>query len=91
MKCWFSVKTDPPAEGKAVLVLFKNGEEDTSFWTAEIAYYSDGGFYQLKPDNTLGVLRKIYVTEPVEYWAKYIIPDWNEVKMLHMPLCGWKR
>ena len=70
-KRWHSVKDNPPANGQCVVVLFMNGECDTDFWTTDIAYYCNGGFYCLEYDSTLGILRKTYVTEPVEYWSSY--------------------
>ena len=49
---WKHVKTEPPAEGTAVLV---------SSTTTDVAYYCDGEFYYLEYDPNLGVLRKQYV------------------------------
>ena len=70
-KRWHSVKDNPPANGQCVVALHMNGTNDTDFWTTQIAYYCDGGFYCLEYDPTLGVLRKVYISEPVEYWSNY--------------------
>lgn len=70
-KRWHNVKDNPPADGQCVVVLFTNDTNDTDFWTTQIAYYCDGGFYCLEYDPTLGVLRKQYISEPVEYWSSY--------------------
>jgi len=79
-KRWHSVKDNPPVNGQCVVVLFMNGERDTDFWTTDIGYYCDGCFYKLEYDPNLGVLRKIYVTEPVEYWSNYITYSPSELK-----------
>lgn len=72
MKYWHNVKEDPPMEGKPVLILQTWGEPKD--YTTDIAYFCDGAFYYLELDPRLGVLRKTYVNEKVEYWADYIIP-----------------
>ena len=74
-KSWHSVKTDPPAEGRAVLILNTLGERDSQLWTTDIAYFCDGEFYYLELDPHLGILRKEHVDFNVEYWADYIVPD----------------
>lgn len=61
---WHNVKTDPPVEGKAVVIYYNN--------TTDIAYYCDNGFYKLTYDDILGVLRKSYVTDKVTYWSNYL-------------------
>ena len=78
-KNWHKVKEFPPVEGSAVLVLLK-WKEDPESWTTEIAYYCDHGFYYLELDKMMGVLKKTYLDVPVEYWAKYIVPDTAELK-----------
>lgn len=78
MKYWYNVKEQPPYEGSPLLILMQNGEKDTDFWTTDIAYYCDGGWYKLDYDKNLGILRKVFVTEPVEYWAKYMEPDFSD-------------
>lgn len=65
MKNWNNIKEVSPTEGAAVLILLKE---------PVIAYFCDGGFYSLELDERLGVLRKTYIKEPVEYWADYIVP-----------------
>ena len=70
-KRWKRVKETPPAEGAAVVILLTHGEQDSDFWTTEIAYYCDGQFYNLEYDPHLGILRKQHVSEPVEYWATW--------------------
>ncbi|MBP5565053.1 MAG: hypothetical protein J6X45_04965 [Lachnospiraceae bacterium] len=68
MNNWNNVKTNPPAEGVPVIVFSKA--------TPTIAYYCDGGFYNLKYDPHLGILRKEYIGTP-SYWANYITPAFD--------------
>ena len=79
-KYWYKVKDNPPANGQCVVMLLMNGEGDPDFWTTDIGYYCNDGFYNLEYDYILGIMRKTYVTEPVEYWSNYIIHDTSEIK-----------
>lgn len=85
MKCdgkhWHKVKDDPPANGQAVVILLTNGEKDPDLWPASIAYYCDGGFYCLEYDDNLGVLRKVYIKEEVEYWSDYCTFSTDEITL----------
>lgn len=83
MKHWISIKERTPTEGMPVVILDKNGEGDPDFWTTDIAYCCDGEFYTLELDPNLGVLRKMHVNYPVEYWSKYISWDITEIKELY--------
>ena len=80
MSRWKSFKEFKPSTGQDVLVLHMNGEKDPDFWTTEVAYYCDGGFYYLEYDPNLGIMRKQFMTEPVDYWTQYLIPDMSELK-----------
>ena len=70
-KHWYKLSDRKPYAGKPVAVLFMNNELDPQFWTTDIAYYCDGDFYCLEYDPHLGVLRKQFVSEPIEYWSEY--------------------
>lgn len=79
-KHWRSVKETPPSNGQCVVVLFKNDDADPDFWTRDIAYYCNDGFYKLEYDPVLDIMRKVYVNEPVEYWANYYTYSTDELK-----------
>ena len=79
-RTWFSLKEHPPSNGKPVVVLHMNGELDPDFWTMDIAYFCNGEFYNLEYDPHLDILRKVFVTEPVEYWAEIVYPCRCELK-----------
>ncbi len=79
-KCWHNIEEEKPPEGLPVLVLEKWGCEDPDAWTTEVAYYCDGGFWNLSYDSNLGVMRKNFYGVHPEYWAQYIIPDPKELK-----------
>ena len=78
-KRWHSMKDTPPANGQCVAILIMHGTKDTDFWTTQIAYYCDGDFFCLEYDDTLGVLRKVHINEPVEYWSSYYTFDTEEL------------
>lgn len=80
LKKWKSVKDNTPPEGMPILILDHGSTNDPDFWVTDIAYYCDGGFYNLQLDPRLGVLRKEFVKEPVKYWAHYIVPSPAEIK-----------
>lgn len=61
---WKNLETNPPAEGKAVLIL--SGKDPM------VAYYCDGSFYYLEYDPHLGVLRKQHVSKTILKWAEII-------------------
>jgi hypothetical protein len=61
-----ALKTEIPPEGKAVIVSYKL---DDGSYKHDVAYYCGGSFYNLAYDEHLGVLRKQFVSEPVESWT----------------------
>jgi len=79
-KHWYKVKDNHPANGQCVAMLFMNGELDPDFWTTDIGYYCNDGFYKLEYDPTLDIMRKIYVNEPVKYWSNYYTFSTSEIK-----------
>ena len=76
-KRWHDVKENPPANGQCVLICYKNGENDSDFWTTAIAYYCNKDFYCLEYDPHLDVLRKQYVKQP-DLWAGYWVPAFDD-------------
>lgn len=81
IKHWQSIKTAKPAEGVPVVVLYTDNTLPVNAWLSDIAYYCDGGFYQLKLDKNLGVLRKCYVEKRIDYWSDYMVFDTTEIKL----------
>lgn len=78
-KHWYDILDNKPANGQCVVMLFMNGTKDPDFWTTDIGYYCNDGFYKLEYDPTLDVMRKIYVNKPVSYWSNYMVWDTSEV------------
>lgn len=79
-KHWHNVKEDPPVEGVPIVGLFMNGLNDPDAWVTDIVYYCDGMFYKLDIDPRLGILRKEYISDKVDYWSHYLAWDTCELK-----------
>lgn len=79
-KHWQSVKECPPANGACVAVIYDAKTKDPDFFVTDIAYYCDEEFYKLEYDENLGIMRKIFVSDPVMYWSKLIFYDTSELR-----------
>jgi hypothetical protein len=80
---WVSVKKHKPDTGAKVFTLNCNGTHDKECWTQTLAYYTENGFYELRYDDGLGVLRKYPVD--VDFWQHISYPYDGDVVYEYPP------